>query len=196
MDINTQFPIKGIIVFYLLIVANFLAPLFNCRLQDVLINNMYLKHVFGFITLFFFVVFVEPEHSDKSFKYQLAMAVGIYLWFILTTRMEIHAFALFIVVLFLLYLFNIYYDKNNTAESEEEKKLIKERVNRYGLILGTTITAIGFTSYVGQKKIEYGNTFTWHKFFLGVSSCKGKSPNASKIETIANIPRFISKAVN
>ncbi len=196
MDFNTQFPIKGIIVFYLLIVANFLAPLFNCRLQDVLLNNMYLKHVFGFITLFFFVVFVEPEHSDKSFKYQLAMAIGIYLWFILTTRMEIHAFALFIVVLFLLYLFNIYYDKNNTAESEEEKKLIKERVNRYGLIFGIIVTLLGFTSYVGQKKIEYGNTFTWHKFFLGAPSCKGKSPSASKLETIANIPRFISKAIH
>jgi hypothetical protein len=195
MDINTQFPIKGIIVFYLLIVANFLAPLFNCRLQDVLYNNMYLKHVFGFVTLFFFVVLVEPDHSDKTLMYQFIMAISLYAWFILTTRMEIHAFALFIIVLFLLYLFNIYYEKNAKEGSEEHKNLVKERVNRYGLIFGVIITAIGFTSYVGQKKIEYGNRFTWYEFFLGNPECKRETPIESRMQTLSNIPRFISKAL-
>ncbi len=109
--------------------------------------------------------------------------------------MEIHAFALFIVVLFFLYLFNIYYEKNAKEGSEEHKNLVKERVNRYGLIFGVIITAIGFTSYVGQKKIEYGNRFTWYEFFLGNPECKRETPIESRMQTLSNIPRFISKAL-
>ncbi len=196
MDFNTQFPIKGIMVFYLLIVANFLAPLFNCRLQDVLVNNMILKHLFGFLTLFFFVVFVEPEHSDKTFLYQISMAIGLYIWFIFTTRMEIHAFALFIIVLFSLYMFNIYFDKNHKDNNTDEKEVFKENINRYGLLLGVLITIIGFTSYVGQKKIEYGNRFNWTSFFIGHPECKKETPIEARMETIQNIPKFIAKALH
>ena len=196
MDFKTQFPIKGIIVFYLLIVSNFLAPLFNCRLQDVLINNMVLKHLFGFLTLFFFVVFVEPEHSDKTFIYQVAMAIGLYIWFIFTTKMEIHAFALFVIVLFALYLFNIYFDRNHKHLEEDKKEQFKENINRYGLILGVLITIIGFTSFVGQKKIEYGNRFNWTSFFMGYPQCKKETPIEARMETIQNVPRFIAKALH
>lgn len=196
MEINTQFPIKGLMVFYLLIVANFLAPLFNCRLQDVLINNMILKHMFGFLTLFFFVVFVEPEHSDKTFTYQIAMAIGLYVWFIFTTKMEIHAFALFILVLFSLYMFNIYFDRNGKHLEYDNKEILKENINRYGLILGILITLIGFASYVGQKKVEFGSKFNWTDLFLGNPECKKETPIESKLQTIHNIPRFISKALH
>jgi hypothetical protein len=196
MEINTQFPIKGLMVFYLLIVANFLAPLFNCRLQDVLVNNMILKHMFGFLTLFFFVVFVEPEHSDKTFTYQIVMALGLYVWFVFTTKMEIHAFAIFILVLFSLYMFNIYFDRNSKHLENDKKEIVKENINRYGLILGLLITMIGFASYVGQKKIEFGSRFTWTDFFLGNPECKKESPIESKLQTIHNMPRFIAKALH
>jgi hypothetical protein len=196
MDFNTQFPIKGIMVFYLLIVANFLAPLFNCRLQDVLINNMILKHIFGFLTLFFFVVFVEPEHSDKTFMYQISIALALYIWFIFTTKMEIHAFALFIIVLLSLYMFNIYFDRNHKDSNNSEKELFKENINRYGLILGVLITLIGFASYLGQKKIEYGSRFNLKDFFIGYPECKKETPIEARMETIQNIPRFIAKALH
>ena len=183
-------------VFYLLIVANFLAPLFNCRLQDVLVNNMILKHMFAFLTLFFFVVFVEPEHSDKTFTYQIVMALGLYVWFVFTTKMEIHAFAIFILVLFSLYMFNIYFDRNSKHLENDKKEIVKENINRYGLILGVLITMIGFASYVGQKKIEFGSRFTWTDFFLGNPECKKESPIESKLQTIHNMPRFIAKALH
>lgn len=194
MDIKSHYPIKGIMVFYLLIVANFLAPLFNCRLQDVLENNMILKHLFAFLTLFFFVVFVEPEHSDKTFKYQILLTIGLYIWFIFTTKMEIHAFALFIIVLFGLYLFNIYFDKNGKDFKHDKKEDIKEKVNKLGLILSIIITVIGFTSYVGQKKVEFGSRFSWTDFFLGNPECKKETPIEAKLQTITNIPRFITRA--
>lgn len=48
-------PVYPIFILLLIISANYLADLFPCRLRELLENNIYVKHLFGYLTLLFFV---------------------------------------------------------------------------------------------------------------------------------------------
>ena len=42
----------AVFIFTLIISGNFLAQLFPCKIQEALTENIYIKHIFGFFTLF------------------------------------------------------------------------------------------------------------------------------------------------
>ena len=55
----------AIFIFTLIISGNFLAQLFPCNIQKLLSNNILVKHLFGFLTLFFFGALAFPRLSKN-----------------------------------------------------------------------------------------------------------------------------------
>ena len=53
----------AILVFILIISGNYIGQLFPCNVQAVLSESMIMKHVFGFLTLFFFVLLTLPNFT-------------------------------------------------------------------------------------------------------------------------------------
>ena len=80
-----------IFIFVLIVSANFLAEIFPCRLQYILRNNMFIKHVFGLFTMIFFVV-LSSEWKNKNIFNIVNSSFLLYVLFILITKCQIYAF--------------------------------------------------------------------------------------------------------
>ena len=78
----------SLFILYLVISSNFFPQTFSCRLQQLLNSSMIVKHLFGFMTLLFFVVATNTKKDITSFNI-LLISVAIYLWFIISTKMHL-----------------------------------------------------------------------------------------------------------
>ena len=178
-----------IFILFLIISANFLAETFPCRLQNVLRNNMLVKHMFGLFTMIFFVVLTSGI-KNKNILNILNNAVILYIIFILITKCQIHVFFLIILMLGITYIINIVKEQeneNNKEESNENKDSIYDNVTYILYILIMSFIIVGVLLYMGEKKIEYNKDFNYITFFIGNSVCKGESPNVSMIKAIKHI---------
>lgn len=174
------FPTKSLFALYLIVSGNFLASLFGCRIQDLMTNNMYVKHFLGFMTLYFFVVLTETDEALGSFSatHKLLLALGLYMWFILSSRMNYMVWFAFIVTLAAVYILQIYRDDKQTDAQTKETIFETQKVL---LGVGVFLTAVGFVAYLGEKKYEYGKSFHYNKFLVGKPKCAfdklgGKKP--------------------
>ena len=175
-----------IFIFFLIVSANFLAETFPCRLQNVLRNNMTVKHLFGLFTMIFFVVLTSGI-KNKNILNIIKNAVFLYIIFMLITKCQINIFFIIIVLLGTTYILNIIKEQENEGnkqESNENKDNIYDTIIFILYIVIFIFIIVGVLLYMGEKKIEYKKNFNYITFFIGRPSCKGESPNISIIEAI------------
>ena len=171
-----------IFIFILIVSANFLAELFPCRLQYVLRNNMFIKHLFGLFTMIFFVV-LSSGIENKSIFNITKNAFLLYILFILITKCQIYAFLVILLLLGISYIVHITKQTEIEKDTDTEKKYTVYDNIMYVLYILIIITVIvGVILYMGEKKIEYKKDFNYITFLIGKSLCKGKSPNINMIE--------------
>ena len=171
---------KSIFILYLIISGNFLASLFGCKTQKALNTSMWLKHLLGFMTMYFFIVLVDSK-SNNPIK-QLLFTLLFYFIFLLTTRMDYKWWIGFIIGLSIIYILQVFKDNDNTNEKEREQI---ETYQKYLTYIVGIIIVIGVLIYYGKKKIEYGEKFNNFTFFLGKPKCAfNKELNISDYESL------------
>lgn len=169
----------SLFVLYLIISANYMTPLFSCKIRSFLDNSMIVRHFLGYLTMCFFVVLANqnsPLPIDKLF----GISAVLYIWFMLSAKMDVYTWIPFILSIAAIYVLGIY--ETNIKESDPsklEKISLAKQILTY---VAVGITVIGVFLYYGEKKIEYGNKFSNLKFILGSSVCKQKSPSVSFVE--------------
>jgi len=179
-------PIYPIFILILIISSNYLTELFPCRLRDLLTNNIYIKHLFGFLTLLFFISITISNIGSNVIEL-LKNSFILYLYFVLLTKNNKYFFIIICVILAVIYLGQIEINLLNKKEnkSENEKLFLKiydKRQNTFGIenILHYTIIlllVLGALVYMGEKKLEYKKKFKYLIFLLGKPICKEKSIN-------------------
>jgi hypothetical protein len=165
-------PYNSLFIIYLLISCNFLAQLFSCQLQQLLANSMLVKHIFGFTTMLFCIIFVDST-IQKEGKYAegLAYAIIFYLWFWATTKTHLYVTLIIIILFLIIYSLQIH---KNTLDQEEN---INE-ISNYQKILALSafiVTIFGFIQYYLLKSEEYKNNWNYTDFFIGTSTCKNNN---------------------
>ncbi len=193
-----KIPIYTIFVLILIISANFLAQLFPCRLQKLLNNNIYIKHLFSFLTLLFFVVLTAPL-DDKSLQNIFYKSLILYIWFILIMRTDPYIFILLLLVIAIIYILILKenelkadLENQNKQKDNNQEKINKineqitfiKNINQNLLYASIILTVIGFILYMGEKKCEYKKNFCYLTFIFGRPSCKNKSPPINYIKAI------------
>ena len=171
-----------IFIFILLISGNYIGELLPCKIQKFVKEDMYFKHVLGFMTLLFFVVVTMPSvFGDKIILNSIILYI-FYLFFIKTHYVfwSINVILFSIIYLADIHLGNI--DNNNKDNNKDNNSVSKEmylfeQVRIIMLVLIMMLTIFGFLIYLGNKKREYGKKFTYLMFFLGRPSCRGTSPD-------------------
>ena len=176
-----------IFIFILIVSANFLAEIFPCRIQYLLRSNMYVKHIFGLFTMIFFVV-LSSGIKDKDIFTIVQISTLLYILFILISKSQIYTFYFILMLLCITYIIHIIKEKEK--ENKDEKNDTLEKINNYEYIMYVLyiliiiITILGVILYMGEKKIEYKNSFKYITFFFGKPSCKGKSPNVNLFKSL------------
>ena len=178
-------PYNSLFIIYLLISCNFLAQLFSCELQNILANNMFVKHFFGFTTMLFCIIFVDST-IQKEGKYAegVAYAIIFYLWFWVTTKTNLYVTLIIIILFLIIYVLQIH---KNTLDQEEKVNEISNYQQIIALI-AFIITIIGFIHYYLLKSDEFKDNWNTYDFLIGTTVCK----NNSSLKTI--LPGIISNS--
>ena len=172
--------ISAIFVFTLIISGNFLAQLFPCRIQDALTHNILIKHLFGFLTLFFFGIVAIPSLANIS---GMIGSFFLYIIFLINAKTKYQFWIAVFVLYAIIYLLHIvkneyisYIEDPNISEELSKSYITKNsyieviQTISFGLIV--VLTIIGFLVYMGEKKLEYKGSFDYKIFFLGKPYCK------------------------
>jgi hypothetical protein len=117
------FPFYAIFILVLIISANFLAQLFPCRFQQALQTNMYIKHLFGLLTLNFFVLLSMPEFSSSLYEGVKSSAL-LYAAFMVITRTDTTIFYLILLLLGISYLVNLNINILVTKTEKDETAVV------------------------------------------------------------------------
>ena len=160
----------GIIIigFYFLLTTRYVGSTLSCQTQNFMMNNLYIKHIIGIITLYSSVALIEEKFTPtKNFLFSILC----YFVFIITTKCDTNYFILIILFLFLgqiLEEWKKYY--TNEKREDKAKQLTKIQIGIY--TISGILLIVGFLIYLGKKKCEYGKSFNYKTFFLGVQNCK------------------------
>jgi hypothetical protein len=187
-------PIYSLFILILIISANFLAQLFPCRLQRVLHNNIYIKHIFAFLTLVFFVILTAPL-QDTSLNNIFIKSFIVYIWFLIIMKTDKYFFLLLLLLLGIIYILLLKQNEYNSSlenkDISSENKLLYTQnlnniidINNKLFIITFILTIIGFMLYMGEKKCEYKHKFNYLKFIFGQPQCRYKSPPINYIKAI------------
>ena len=178
------FDSTALTVFILILFGNYLGELLPCRVQKMMKNNIYLKHLLGFMTLMFFVVITMPELFAENV---LLSSITLYIYFLFFSK-TYYVFWLAIFFIFAaIFMISMVYKQRieKGVHKKQENKEIYDYM-RIGLVaLIVLLTVIGFLVYLGNKKREYGKKFNFVNFLFGNPICKDTSPQIkSYIEEI------------
>lgn len=210
-DIALKYPIHTVFILFLIISSNYIGELFPCRIQDVLMGNVIMKHFVAFLTLLFFVLIVEPSMNMK-FKELIYNSTMMYLVFLVLINNSHSFFVASIIILGVLYIIHLNkveirttLSKDTGNEGEEGKEqegkeegkedgaVIKhsekmlsmfEQMSNILTYLFAGVVSLGFIIYMGEKKIEYGKTFSYLTFIFGKPSCRNESPEKNYIASL------------
>lgn len=175
-----QIPLHTIFIFFLIISANYLGQLYPCKIQEVFSSNIYLKHLFGYLTLLFFVLLAEPNIAT-SFSNIISKALLLYIIFLFLMNTNVLFFICAITSLAIIYLISI---KKNDTLTPMSHHIYYNQVNDALYIAFGIFVTIGFLIYMGEKKIEYKKKFNYLTFLFGKPICKGFSPKTKYIDSL------------
>ena len=82
MDLVKEYPVYTVFILFLIIASNYLGELFPCRVQDLLGQNIYLKHGIAFLTMVFFVVLSDTK-TELSFRDLVIQSCKMYIVFLI-----------------------------------------------------------------------------------------------------------------
>ena len=171
---NQDFSLGKIMLrFYILVSSSTLFPLLSKQWKNTLENDRIAQHLLGILTLLSLVILI----SDGNFSIQRILVYTVigYLWFILSTKMDLHFNIIMIgsLIAFFLYQNTIKNEENNLIEdknlTESEKLNVqKKKKNNYVYITIAIIlvSLAGTVFYSNKKEVQYGGGYNIIDFLL------------------------------
>ncbi len=192
-SINNKIPLYAIFIFFLIIFSSSASNLFPCRLSNLLENNIFIKHLIAFLTIIFFVVITVPI-PKKELNNILIISVYLYLIFIFLSKTEVEFFIPILILMGIMYILilkkneyneKIKYNNDNIVKNKKDRISI---INNFITVIILLLIIIGFILYLGRKKYEYGDKFSYITFIFGKTKC---SKSFSKINYKKSLKYYI-----
>lgn len=171
---------------YSVVTGGYITKILSCQLQHELLTNRYLKHLIGFLLIFVFIMleggwdFDEKENlkapvnwSNGNSLHSLAYSIGLYLLFVLSSKMQLIPNLLFLGCLLSLYVVHTqrkyWYNRQRIDEKTSE---IMQSAEKFFIGGSAALFFYGLFDYIKYQKKQYGSSFRWILFFLGKPNCK------------------------
>ena len=158
-------------IFYILNASNSNNLLMSNQIREYIKDNKYMQHIIGFMTMFILITLSGVVDNRLALFYAL---IG-YIWFIFSTKLDIHWNLIIIILLFVGYMIENHMDvtesliKSDKVLSDTEKDAIITANNDYsswlvgGIII---ITCIGTIFYSHKKQEQYGGGYDIFAYML------------------------------
>ena len=119
MNILKNIPYEAFFAIYLIIACNFIGELFGCKFRQALQENMYLKHLFGFLTFAFLVILVSVDFNNiNNLILAFIYSIIFYIWFVLTTKTHIYITIIVLLIFLIMYILKF---RINELEKRKQK---------------------------------------------------------------------------
>ncbi len=164
---------QALLLFYLAIGNNFLKDLYPGQLVDAVDKSRFAQHLIGFITMF---VLISLAGNSTKVGMTLIYSALAYMWFVLTTKLDLHWNLAILLLLFVGYIYETSLEdkevnsQQDKALNEEDKQKITVKHNKIKLTILVTIliiTGLGTFFYYNKKQTQYGGKFDSLKFIFG-----------------------------
>jgi len=194
-SINDKLPLYCIFTFFLLICADSTSSLFPCHVRRVLENNLILKHAMVYLTITFLIVLLE-NIPDKNLYKIFSVSFFLYVLFIFISKAEYGFFIFILIITAIIYILYLKREelakKEELASKKEKEELAKKhdliiKINNGLIIVVFILTIIGFFVYMGRKKFEYKNNFSYLTFIFGKVECKGTISNIDYLTSVKHL---------
>jgi hypothetical protein len=163
---------KVLLIFYVLIASSATDNLMSKQIKEYINDNRYVQHILGFLTMIVLVTLVGGVVDNRA---AIFYALVGYIWFIFSTKLDIHWNMIIIVLLFIGYMIEnsmgvreaeIRVDK--TLTDEQKQKIIKDNMMYKNWIIGSVlmVTIIGTLFYSQKKHEQYGGGYDVFAYIL------------------------------
>lgn len=163
---------KPLLLLYLFIATDHIKNLYGGQFRDFIKDSRVMQHIIGFIGM---LVIINLASDIDNIKTLLLYTTLGYVWFLLTTKLNIYwNLALFaILVIAYLYQANMESKESKTNKDpslyDDDKVLVKYKNTQTNKVMFYTvlgITAIGILIYGIGKYTKYGQNFDIYKFIF------------------------------
>jgi hypothetical protein len=163
------FDTKSLLLFYILLSANFLDDLLGINVSYLIKKSWLIKNIFAIIVLYVFVVSINDKINDYNIFYQLSLVFTIYIWFYMSRYMNFTFLAIvFLLLLWILIITNRINKKKDNKQivldihlSIENMRKLKNAV----FYLAIFLSVWGVICYIGEYKAKY-HKFDFKKIFI------------------------------
>lgn len=180
---------KSLVLFILLVSANFIGNTLGCKTQYFLNHNKISRHIFGFLSLLFSVnilldIKIDDE-KDPSKKRNLKLhetvlvSLLIYLFYLISSRTHWEFTLLIYSMVITIYILSIVKKDYFDEDIETKKKIDKFTHLLFYLII--IVTFVSFIIYTYDKYLEYGPDLCKTRDLIGLFK---KNPNKKKCFSI------------
>lgn len=168
--------VSAVLLFYMTASTSPPDSLLSQRMSDLLEDNRYAQHIMAFLRLFVTIVLIANITNTKT---ALLYSIIAYVWFILTTKLDLEWNLVILILLVFGFVFeNQMLDEENHYKddplmTEIEKKRLMDKHHRYRAYIVLSLiflTLVGTAIYLGKKKGQYGGNFNFIQFFFGRSN--------------------------
>lgn len=164
----------------------------SCQTKKYLETHYAATHVIAFMAILFFSSLVSKTGTPAELLNQVFAAIGVYGAFVVSTKMQAGAFAVFLGIIATIYMLKRYMD----VETNEENHNYAMNVQLVLIVFGVFVLAYGAAAYYGEKRVEYydiGGKWSWTNYILGTGSCNSAKDD-SDITKDMNMNDKISRA--
>lgn len=172
LNIKSMSLAKVLLLFYLFIANNYTNKLYSGQLTDYISSNRYVQHIIGLITMLVLLNLV----ADVEDPYELIVfSIVLYLWFIITTKMDLKWSLGIICFMIVGYIFESYMQSvehrhnKDQALGDDFRRKIKhnhKKCKAVIVIILLIITLFGSSLYFHKKMDQYGGDFDANKFLF------------------------------
>jgi hypothetical protein len=194
INIQEKIPLYSIFILILILSGGYVIQLIPCKLQRVLNTNIYIKHLFCFLTLIFLITLIDPMEQNQKLEKIIVKSIILYIFFIFLIKTHYKFFIAVIIILGIKYLIllkkNELFEKYKNETDKNKLKKIEDSLNNIIILqnilfyIVVLLIIIGFIIYLGEKKYEYKNNFNYLTFLFGKPNCKHTPNEISMFKSI------------
>lgn len=161
--------VKVLMLLYLLIMTNIMSKNINNKIELIIKNNKYLKHLLGLITLSILLSLIYNLSDTDLILYSIVL----YFVFLLSTKISSKYIIILLLLLSIIYFYDYFNEKKikeikiDTILNENEKNTIIEnkKINTRNITISVlSVIICGSLLYENKKINQFGGNFELNNF--------------------------------
>lgn len=164
LDKNT---LHALFLFIFILLGKHVSELLACSISNIISTHFLVKHMIGFFILYTTLISIEKK---KDLFNLFSKTILLYIWFIIITKTTRRINISIIIILLITYFIYLYNErlKKKKYKNKNNNNLIKilDLYEKYIIYIVVVLSFLGFIIYIGEKKLDFKNNFSWIDFLF------------------------------